>query len=468
MADETAPQQTPLAGPDAAWLRMETPTNLMVVNGLLCFDDPLTYAEVEELIRERLLVIERFTQRVVPQERAHIRPHWEPDPHFSIESHLHHVAVPAPGEEALRRFLNDMFSQPLDMNRPLWHFYLVEGVGAGNALVIRIHHSLADGFSLLYLMTKLADPGREITFPTGEVITPGAPDPSHEEVAEIAEEVRERSWVPNLPDPEALAQISDPARLREVLRQSLIAPAVAGHLLVMPDERETSLRGPLTPRKRVDWTRPLSLERVKRVAHSFGGTVNDVLLLALTSSLRSLLATRGEELEPGENLRCVMPVNLRPFEDRGDDMGNGFGLVFVELPVGETDPQRRLDALEARITELKQSPEAFVLYAALMVAGMSPASVQTQIVKLFMKKATMITTNVPGPTAPVYFAGRPITRMRFWVPQSADIGLGFSIFSYCGEVSLGVQADETLLPNPEHWVDAFHRAFDELAAEVGV
>ena len=163
--------QEALSGADAAWFRMESSTNLMVVNAILFFDEPLDLETLHEIVEQRLLTIPRFKQRVVTQKRKLNRPHWETDPHFSIEAHVHHVGLPGKGDEALQRFLGDLVSQPLDATKPLWQLYLLEGLPRGNALVARIHHSLADGFALLYLMTRVVDPGEPIEFPMGSVTT---------------------------------------------------------------------------------------------------------------------------------------------------------------------------------------------------------------------------------------------------------------------------------------------------------
>jgi WS/DGAT/MGAT family acyltransferase len=459
--DEGEFQGEALSGADAAWFRMDSSTNLMVVNAILFFDEPLDLDTLYDIVEQRLLSIPRFKQRVVTQKRKLNRPHWETDPHFSIEAHVHHVGLPGEGDEALQRFLGDLVSQPLDATKPLWQLYLLEGLPRGNALVARIHHSLADGFALLYLMTRVVDPGDPIEFPMGSVTTVD-PDENAEEVAEVARSWRERRVIPGLPDVDTLIAMGDPRKMRSAAKQAGIASAVTSRLLMMSPAYKSSLRGDLGTIKRVGWTRGIPLQQVKQVGAKFGGTVNDVLLLALTDSLRTLLIERGEEPGSGADLRCVMPVNLKPLHERGADLGNGFGLVFLELPIGEESPDARLAKLKERLDGLKRSPEAFMTYAVLTTMGVSLQSAQSQLVKLFHNKSSAIATNVPGPVKPVRFAGRDISRILFWVPQSADVGLGFSIFSYCGVVQVGVQADANIMPDPNLWVDAFHAAFERL------
>ena len=211
----------------------------------------------------------------------------------------------------------------------------------------------------------------------------------------------------------------------------------------------------------MSWTEPVPIGDVKRIGAGFGGTINDVLLLTLTDAVRRFLDANGQAVT-APDIRVVMPVNIRPMERRTEDLGNGFGHVFIELPIGEDDPAERLAILQRRIEVLKKSPEAYVTFGVLTAMGASPAAAQTQLMRLFYNKATAITTNVPGPVEPVRIGGRSITRITFWVPQSADLGLGFSIFSYRGEVQVGITGDANLLPDPDLFASCFQDAFAQL------
>ncbi|MGA9371270.1 MAG: wax ester/triacylglycerol synthase domain-containing protein, partial [Solirubrobacterales bacterium] len=135
---------------DAAWLHMDQPTNLMVITGVLWFDQPPDWDGVRETIRHRMVErFPRFRQRVVEGRAPLSGPHWEDDPRFDLDLHLHRVALPAPGDrDALQAFVADLMASPLDRSKPLWQFQLVDGYGEGAALVGRIHHCIADGIAL--------------------------------------------------------------------------------------------------------------------------------------------------------------------------------------------------------------------------------------------------------------------------------------------------------------------------------
>src|SRR5512132_235972 len=131
-------QTTQMTNADAAWLRMDRPTNLMVVNGMLWFDEPVDTDLARQVIRERLVErFPRFRRRVV-EPRLVGQPRWEDDPSFDLDRHIHRRALPAPGDRAaLEEFITDLMAMPLDRSKPLWDVYLVDGYGDGMALITR-------------------------------------------------------------------------------------------------------------------------------------------------------------------------------------------------------------------------------------------------------------------------------------------------------------------------------------------
>jgi WS/DGAT/MGAT family acyltransferase len=232
------------------------------------------------------------------------------------------------------------------------------------------------------------------------------------------------------------------------------------YALSLPDDPPSMLRGRLGVSKRVAWAEPLKLEEVKAVGRACGCTVNDVLMAAAAGALREYMRERGEALD-GMNLRATVPVNLRPLE-HAKKLGNHFGLVFLDLPVGEANPVRRLERVADCMRQLKHSRQAIVAYGLLAALGMAPAAVQELALDLFSRKATTVATNVPGPQQPLYLAGRKLRDLMFWVPQTGSIGIGLSILSYDGEVHFGLIADARLIPDPQDVIRRFGEEFDKL------
>jgi len=167
------------------------------------------------------------------------------------------------------------------------------------------------------------------------------------------------------------------------------------------------------------------------------------------------------EVLAGVTLRATVPVNLRPLE-HAQKLGNHFGLVFLDLPVGEPNPARRLELVAAHMRTLKTSRQAVATFGALAAVGMAPAGIQSIALEMFSRKASLVATNVPGPQLPLYLAGCKIHEMMFWVPQNGSIGVGISIMSYNGKVHFGLIGDAKLIPDPDAIIRRFQPEFEKL------
>jgi hypothetical protein len=152
----------------------------------------------------------------------------------------------------------------------------------------------------------------------------------------------------------------------------------------------------------------------------------------------------------------------RAREDAAAVLGNHFGLVFLELPVGIRDPLVRVAEIHAAMSALKGSYQPVLTLGLMAALGMMPGSVEAAAIDLLSTKATAVATNVPGPRQPMFLAGRRISRLIFWVPQSGDIGLGLSILSYAGQVQFGLIADYKRVPDPDEVTARFQQEFEKL------
>ncbi len=394
-----------LSAADAAWLHMEQPENLMNITGVLQFDQPLALPEVQ-LLASRLARHDRFRCRV---EESFFGPRWLPQPDFDCSLHIRETSAPA----GLMPLISELLATPLDRSRPLWEMHLVH-LPVGAAVVVRLHHALGDGVAMMHVLGSLAD----------------AP-PSHPAGAHGRARPGPAAWLRGAVG---------------LVRQVLLRP-----------EPPTRLKGPLGRRKLALVSPPLPLDEVKRVGRALGATVNDVLLATLAGALHGYLETPNGSL----SLRVVMPVDLRRLHD--ERLGNRFGLAFVELPVGVSEPGLQLAECKRRLDELKGSPQAALVYAVLQLAGRLPVWGERLLVEIFGARATAVATNVPGPQEPLTFAGRLLRQIMFWVPQSGRLGLGVSILSYAGEVRVGVAADAGLIPDPERLVQEYAASFARLA-----
>ncbi len=447
---------------DVAWLSMEEPTNLMMVNAIIAFDRPLDYGLVRQVLEYRWLRYERFRQRVVRPPVPFMRPYWEDDPHFDLGLHLQRIALPAPGDQAsLQDMVSDLMSTPLDFSRPPWKFYIIENYGQGCAVMARLHHCLADGIALVGVLLSMTDfrpdaplvPGE----PVGAMANNGLLGGLTREVGNtvgLARGMAGRFWRG------ARAAASDPDRLTEAGEMGAGLGLAAGRLLARSADPHTRLKGKLGVMKRAAWTYPVPLADVKAIKNALGGTINDVLITAVTGGLRRYLVAAGDDVSELE-FRAAVPVNLRGESDNGK-LGNKFGLVFLGLPVSVEEPLMRLTEVRRRMGELKRSAEAPVTLGILGAMGLGTDAFREFVVRMLEPKATVVLTNVPGPPIPLYLAGQQIREMMFWVPQAGRLGMGISILSYAGQVYLGIATDTGLVPDPERVLDGFHQEMAHL------
>jgi diacylglycerol O-acyltransferase / wax synthase len=444
-----------ISGVDTAWLRMEHPTNLMMIVGVLMFREPLALAEVKRALAERFLCFPRFAQRAVQDASG---AWWDGARAVDLDAHVRRARLPGRGgKRELEALVSRLASTPLDFTRPLWEFHLVENYQGGSALVARIHHCYADGMALIQVMLSLTGATARAS------LAPPAPRRARKRGAR-ASSGPSTPWDPFAawlqPLTGALAMLAVPAKVQQYARKGADVVVEAARLATMGKDAATRFKGPLGRRKRAAWTDPLPLDEVKAVSRALGCSINDVLLSMAAGALRDYLEDRGDPVE-GLEIRAIVPVNLRP-AGTGHELGNHFGLVFLDLPLGIAHPLERVYKVRERMLALKGSSQPLIALALLNAVGYGPAMVQEQVTRLLAANATAVMTNVPGPQHPLYFAGRRVTELDFWVPQSGGIGMGISILSYDGRIQFGIITDAGLVPDPQRIVGRFGDEFAKL------
>lgn len=450
---------------DAAWLHMDTPSNLAVITGIISFETPPDFKRVKRNFERRLLLVHRrFMQRVSPPSMRLGLPRWELDPDFDINNHLVPYRLPEPADhDTLQDFVGSLMSQPLDPARPLWLFYFIENYAEGAALVCRIHHAVADGLALVQILlstTDLQADAQEPDYPEPPASENGLLGRLLRPAIKAAAAVGSTWRVAENLVYEGAETLVHPTRLVSAAKAGASVTLALSKLLLIGPDRRTALRGRCDIPKRAVWSTAIDLQQVKAIGQMMGGTVNDILVSALTGALRRYLEERQDPVD-GLNIRAVVPVNLRPL-DHPELTGNHFGLVFLSLPVGIRDPLRRLVTLRRRMNEIKDTPEALVAFGILGAIGLSPTQIENIIVAIFGMKGSAVVTNVPGPRQPLYFAGSKINSMMFWVPTPGNISLGVSILSYDNKVIVGFAADAGLIPDPEALLRCFIDELEQL------
>jgi diacylglycerol O-acyltransferase / wax synthase len=251
-----------------------------------------------------------------------------------------------------------------------------------------------------------------------------------------------------------------PSRGLDLAGAASDAATTLGKLLMMEPDSPTLFKGTLGVPKQVAWSAPLPVKAVKAIGSVLGGSVNEVLLTAVSGALGRYLQHRGEPVS-NNNLRVSIPVTLRHGEST-KTLGNRFSLNFLALPLDRADPVERLAVLRQRLKDLEESSEAEVMFGLMNAYGMAPEEISNPVIHRLGKKVTAVLSSIPGPPRTIYFAGKPIQRMMGWVPQSGGLGLGLSLVTYAGSVSLGVITDAGLVPDPGSIVQGFQEELEEL------
>ena len=457
-----------ISGVDTAWLRMEQPTNLMMIVGVMMLEGKVRVADLKRALRSRWMGFRRFRQKAVVDAAG---AWWVEDEAFDMAWHVRETDLPAKaGKRELERLVSELASTPLDFDRPLWQFHLVRNYQGGTALIMRIHHCYADGIALIQVMLSLThDTARGSLELPAEEIQPDAGGGEGDFWAQILKPVTNalggaaqvgRGLIEQGRGLAANPQLAAEA-VGEATRKGVDFAGEVAKIMLMGRDAETRFKGRLGERKVCAWAEPLPLDEVKAVGKALGCSINDVLLSMAAGALRNYLLEKGDRVMRELQIRAIVPVNLRPASE-GRNLGNQFGLVFLDLPVGVDHPLERLYEVRQRMRALKGSYQPIIALGLLGAVGYGPKMVQDQVTQLLGNNASAVMTNVPGPQSAIYLAGRRIVELDFWVPQSGGIGMGVSILSYDGRIQFGVITDAGLVPDPHKIVDRFADEFEQL------
>jgi diacylglycerol O-acyltransferase / wax synthase len=424
---------------DASFLHIEDDKTHMHIGSVAIFEGPApSNEEVQAMVAAKLSLVPRYRQKVRFVPLGLGRPVWVDDPHFNLTYHVRQTALPEPGgNEELRNLVGRVMSQQLDRSKPLWEMWVVEGMDAGRwALLSKVHHCMVDGVAGTDLLAVLLDQERKPAPPPAGIWHP-SPEPSDAQV--LGEALVERALSPYEMLRGARAATRAPRELASRLYEAARG-LVAMRGLIW--SAQSSLNGSIGPHRRWDWARS-QLADVKAVRAGLGGTVNDVVLAAITNGFRQLLQSRGEPVE-GRSVRTMVPVSVRSAGERGT-YNNRVSAMFAELPVGIADPAERLDAIRTQMEGLKESKQAVAGEVLTSLTGFAPPMLLSLGTRVFMRipqrSLNTVTTNVPGPQFPLYAAGRRMLEAFPYVPLAGTVRIGIAIFSYDGTLNFGVTGD---------------------------
>ncbi len=431
-----------LSSQDASFLHLEDAVSHMHIGAVAILEGPPPpYDALAERVQANLPDVPRYRQKVHFVPLALGRPVWVDDPHFNLGYHLRRTALPEPGgDEQLRLLIGRVMSQQLDRHKPLWEMWMIEGLSDRRwALITKLHHSMVDGVSGAELLSAILDEQREPELAEPKVWC-SERQPSGSELAVRALAHRAISPI------EGLRSALDSPR-RAVERTVGTAEGLLTLSGLLQPPHASSLNGSIGPHRRWDVARS-RLSEVKLVRSALGGTVNDVVLAAITGGFRELLASRGERTD--RVVRTLVPVSVRAADEHGE-YNNRVSAIFADLPVGIGDPVERLVSVTAQMEHLKGSHEAVAGDVLVGLSGFAPAMLLTLALRVAtrvpQRSVNTVTTNVPGPQRPLYAAGRRMLECFPYVPLAGHVRVGVAIFSYDGALGFGVTGDYDRAPD---------------------
>ena len=455
---------------DSTFLHLEdNSTAHMHVASVMVFDGIApTPQELVDHVVSRLHLVPRYRQRLAFVPYGQGRPVWADDPHFNPRYHIRHTALPKPADDkALKQLAGRLFSQRLDRSKPLWEIWLVEKMaGERFALIAKTHHALVDGISGVDITTVLFDTAPD-PVPSSRPPVPWTAKPLPGQAKLLGEALRERTTMPSEMLRGARRVLRAPRRAVAQVAEGLSnigATTIAGVKAPAPD---SPFNVEIGPHRRYTFL-DADLEQFKAIKDSLGGTLNDVVLAAVSLALGRYLRRKGHDTD-GLVLKAMVPVSVRADSDRGA-LGNQVAAMWAPLPVGVESPADCLRLLASAMEDLKSSGQAVGAQVLTNLAGFAPPTILSQAARLQARQRffNLVVTNVPGPQFPLYVLGRRLRVLFPVVPLAQRQALGIAVMSYDGHLGFGLLGDFDALGDLESIASDLKWAVGSLARAAGV
>ncbi|HJT94147.1 MAG TPA: wax ester/triacylglycerol synthase family O-acyltransferase, partial [Mycobacterium sp.] len=428
----------------------------LAIGGLAVIAGPIPdFDTLIEGLTERVLSVPRFKQVLHTQPLDLGAPYWVDDPNLDMSHHVRRAALPRPGDDtALFRWVAEIMERRLDRDRPLWECWIVDGLENNRwAILMKIHHCIADGIAATRMLAALCDDAEGGTFATK--IRAAKVEPTRGGLRLPALSLNPVDWVTGA----WRTSIGVTTAAAQALQGAI---EIAGGIMRSAD---SPLTGPVTGMRRY-WGAHVALEDVARVCDTFDVTVNDVALAAITDSFRTMLIRRGEQ--PKRNsLRTLVPVSMRS-NDAADKTDNRVSVMLPYLPVEKADPVQQLQAVHRRMTKAKasgqrQAGSVFVSAASVIPFPLTAWTVRA-LTRLPQHGVVTLATNVPGPRRRQRIMGREVIRLMPIPPIALHLRIGIAILSYADHLNFGITADYDAAPDVDELASGIERAVGNLAA----
>jgi diacylglycerol O-acyltransferase len=461
------PHYERLSALDASMVFMETSHTHMHIGAVSILEaGPLTTKrgdlDVERIqahIAGGLDQVPRHRQRLafIPVER---HPVWVDDDRFNLDYHVHYTALPQPGTlRQLKRLAGRIMSQKLDLSKPLWERWVVEGLEGGRvAMVDKLHHCMVDGMGALNVISAFFSPD-----PNAPARRPSAwhPRPAPSSIALALGELQRRAGAPLALARGVAAALAHPGQTIQAIQDTAegAVEAVVGKL--QPASRTPLNVDEVSPHRRFDWA-CIDLDEVKEVKNRLGGKVNDVVLATVAGAVRRYLQAHRTSVHDLD-FRVVVPINRRPPSAVGE-LGNRVVPMLARLPVELRDPRERLRVIAETTPALKGSKEVYAIELFEEMSNWADAALLSGLVRRVTRwwAGNLIVTNIPGPQVPLYCLGARLLECYPYVPMMANQALNVAVLSYAGALHWGFNADWDAIADLHDLVKCFTDEFAEL------
>ena len=447
---------------DASFLYFEKPALPLHIGSTLILDEPLDRETLVSHIGSRLNRIPRYREFAAFDGMNIAHPRWEDDPKFDVGRHIDEVTLP-PGatDQDLRNAIAEIHAQMLPRDRPLWKMILIQGLpGGGTGVTSLVHHCMVDGVSGIELLTAICDLQREVDPDPEPAFEPERAPSSFERIQSAWRDAAEDSA----------------GRLAEALRWTFDPQQQAADLKAVMGAMTSAVPQLTQPAPATPFNRPVSGKRnyayvampfgeIRGIRGALGGTINDVVLTALSGGLGAFLRGVGQNTK-GVELRAMVPVNVRSETDKSA-LGNQVSMLLAPLPVGIEDHAERHQKVIAGMDRLKGANQAGGFAVLSKLAEQVPPFIQAAagfLVPNSQPLFYLVCTNVPGPQIPLYLAGRMVQAHYPLVPLSMGLGLNTCLTSYNGVLYWGIVADPNLVPDVAAVAGHIEAAFEGLKA----
>jgi len=444
------------------WLEIEQPNNLSVLTGLIELSAPIHLKTLHSLVERRLLHVNSFLERVVEDQEHKKNYYWVKDDHFDIRTHIQMVRLKNPNDiKSLHEMMTDIMSVPLDMNKPLWQFFLVDKYQSGCAIITKTHQALMDRVDLIRVLTSLSDSvdgNRPKKCPQLDPYPKSQWKRFSESLFQQTKTcIDYSSKAASTLMTSIMQPLTNPFYLIEKIRLAMGTTAdrisETGKLLFMNSDSDSILKGNLGKIKQYAWSREFPLKDIHYLAKATNSTVNVIYISTLTGAIKQYLKYRKNPVDYRE-IRAITPVDTR-MNTGGYSGIVRFGLIPFDLPVHIDDPLLRITEIKRRIQNIDLLPDAVSVFGFLIHLGMSMQTFTQKIAIPFSQKSSLLMTNTQGPKRTLFINNIPVSNIMFWLPRIGHIGLGTTILSYDQNVRLGMACDNNQISDPKAFIEAF-------------